>query len=243
MKDYYTRTIVKEEIPSRYLDSPRLVKIYLPPGYNELVSYPVIYCQDGVEFFSMGRIATITNRLILDEGMEPVIIVGVTVERSKRTSEYSPVGSRHEAYKRFFVEEMLPYIEQRYPVRREPQYRLLAGDSLGATVSLHTILDYPGPFTKLLSLSGAYFQPTLQRLQQAGSLADLDIWMMVGLDEQEVETHIGTYNFVQWNRDIYQLLQQKRAQVHYVERPGDHTWGLWQNVLPDALRYFYLPSS
>ncbi|MCI1114007.1 alpha/beta hydrolase-fold protein, partial [Stenotrophomonas maltophilia] len=93
------------------------------------------------------------NQLILDEGIEPFLIVGVSVERSKRTSEYSPTGSRNDAYKRFFTQELLPFIEERYPARRDPASRVLAGDSLGGTVSLHLALDHPDVFPQVLALS------------------------------------------------------------------------------------------
>ncbi|UFJ42264.1 esterase family protein [Brevibacillus humidisoli] len=239
MSEYLKRTIVKEEVPSRLLNAFRPVKVYLPPGYNELLSYPVVYCQDGNDFFTMGRIATLTNQLILNEGMEPIIIVGVSVERSKRTSEYSAIGERNEAYKCFFVEELLPYIEQRYPVRQDPAARLLAGDSLGGTVSLHLALDYPTVFSRVLSLSGAFFQPTLERIQQETDLSWLQLWMVVGLDETAVETHIGTFDFVDWNRRIKQVLVEKRADLAYVEDAGDHLWGFWQRMLPDGLRHFF----
>lgn len=53
---YLKRTIVKEEIESRYLGEKRTLRIYLPPGYNELLSYPVVYCQDGEEFFNFGEL-------------------------------------------------------------------------------------------------------------------------------------------------------------------------------------------
>jgi len=239
VSDYVKRTIFKEEVPSQYVDAPRLVKVYAPPGYNELLSYPVVYCQDGNDFFTMGRIATIANQLILEEGIEPFMIVGVSVERSKRTSEYAANGSRTEAYKRFFTDELLPYIEERYPIRRDPSSRVLAGDSLGGTVSLHLALDRPDLFPKVLSLSGAFFQPTLDDLTMKESLNWLDIWMVVGLDETAVETHSGTYDFIYWNREAKQILEQKGAAVSYREKPGDHVWGLWQKELPDGLRHFF----
>lgn len=239
MSDYVKRTIFKEEVPSQYVDAPRLVKVYAPPGYNELLSYPVVYCQDGNDFFTMGRIATIANQLILEEGIEPFMIVGVSVERSKRTSEYAANGSRTEAYKRFFTDELLPYIEERYPIRRDPSSRVLAGDSLGGTVSLHLALDRPDLFPKVLSLSGAFFQPTLDALTMKESLNWLDIWMVVGLDETAVETHSGTFDFIYWNREAKQILEQKGAAVSYREKPGDHVWGLWQKELPDGLRHFF----
>jgi len=239
MSDYVKRTIVKEEVPSQYLDAPRPIKVYLPPGYNELLSYPVVYCQDGNDFFTMGRIATIANQLILEEGMEPIIIVGVSVERSKRTSEYSPVGSRHAAYKQFFATELLPYVESRYPVRTEPGERLLAGDSLGGTVSLHLALDYPERFSRVLSLSGAFLQPTIDALEQAQDLSWLSLWMVIGLHETQVETHLGTFDFVHWNRLAKNKLAHKNAQLQYTEAPGEHLWGFWQKVLPDGLRHFF----
>lgn len=239
MSDYVKRTIIKEEVPSIHVDTPRSVKVYLPPGYNELLSYPVVYCQDGNDFFTMGRIATIANQLILEDGIEPFLIVGVSVDRNKRTSEYSPTGSRNEAYKRFFTEELLPFIEERYPVRRDAGSRVLAGDSLGGAVSLHLALDNPELFRQVLALSGAFFQPTLDHIQTAPSLSWLRIWMVVGLDETAVETHTGTYDFVQWNRTAKHALEQKQADVSYREKPGNHVWGLWQKELPDALCHFF----
>lgn len=128
---YYKRTVVKEQVPSQLLDTDRLVRVFLPPGYQELVTYPVIYCQDGEQFFNFGRIVTHMNRLIFDEGVNPAIIVGVDVDTAIRTSEYAPEGERFHAYTRFFAEELLPYIESKYSVRTEPADRILAGDSLG----------------------------------------------------------------------------------------------------------------
>ncbi|MGG1661273.1 alpha/beta hydrolase [Brevibacillus sp. NRS-1366] len=239
MSDYVKRTIRKEEVPSIHVDTPRSVKVYLPPGYNELLSYPVVYCQDGNDFFTMGRIATIANQLILEEGIDPFLIVGVSVDRSKRTSEYSPIGSRNAAYKRFFTEELIPFIEDRYPVRSEPHSRVLAGDSLGGTVALHLALEHPDLFTQVLALSGAFFQTTLDEIDRQVSLNWLRIWMVVGLDETAVETHMGTFDFVQWNRSAKDALLSKQTDLTYREKLGNHVWGLWQKELPDALRHFF----
>ncbi|HIW33819.1 MAG TPA: esterase family protein, partial [Candidatus Paenibacillus intestinavium] len=88
---YLKRTILKSTVESNILpEGSRNLRVYLPPGYNEVLSYPVIYCQDGEDFFNFGRIATTAQELILDEGIEPFIIVGVDVDKSVRTSEYTP---------------------------------------------------------------------------------------------------------------------------------------------------------
>lgn len=236
---YLKRTIVKETVPSRYLaEQSRNLRIFLPPGYNEVLSYPVVYCQDGEDFFNFGRIATTATRLILDEGLEPFIIVGVDVDKKQRTEEYTPDGNRHEAYIRFFAEELIPFVEERYAVRQEPEHRLLAGDSLGGSVSLHLALSYPQLFTRVMSLSGAFYGISQNIISAAGDLSWLNIYMIVGLQEDAYETDRGVFDFVALNRNAKALLELNQATVFYEEKDGKHQWGFWQKELDKALAYF-----
>lgn len=235
---YYQRTIVKEELASVHLNETRTLRVYLPPGYNELLSYPVVYCQDGEQFFNFGRIATLLTRGILDEGLEPAIVIGVDVNIATRTAEYAAEGDRRQAYSQFFTEELIPWIESRYPIRADRTERILAGDSLGGTISLHLALDYPSLFCRVISLSGAFSAATRSRLQQEADLSWLELYMLIGTDETEVVTERGTFNFLVDNRLAKVLLEQKKAGLLYVEKPGKHIWGFWQQHLPAALHYF-----
>ncbi|RCW50941.1 alpha/beta hydrolase [Paenibacillus prosopidis] len=236
---YLKRTIVKESVPSSLLpEQSRNLRIFLPPGYNEVLSYPVVYCQDGEDFFNFGRIATTATRLILDEGLEPFIIVGVDVDKKLRTAEYAPDGDRHANYIRFFAEELLPFVEERYSVRREPEHRLLAGDSLGGSVSLHLALTYPHLFTRVMSLSGAYYGISQNIISAAGDLSWLTVYMIVGLQEDAYETDRGVFDFVALNRNAKALLELKQAILFYEEKDGKHQWGFWQKELGQALSYF-----
>ncbi|MBJ6363674.1 alpha/beta hydrolase [Paenibacillus sp. GCM10012307] len=244
MSDYLKRTIVKETVSSRYLpERERELRIFLPPGYNEIVSYPVVYCQDGEDFFNFGRIATQANKLILEEDMEPFVIVGVDVDKQKRTAEYAPDGDRHDDYVKFFVEEMLPFVSSRYSVRNEADQIVLAGDSLGATVGLHIALQYPRRFATLISFSGAYY-PASQAIVEAysDSLAWLHMFMSVGLQETAYETDSGVFDFVALNRSMKPLLEKKGAKLHYSERDGLHQWGFWQKQVPEALQWAMQPA-
>ncbi len=235
---YLKRTILKEEIQSRHLGEARTLRIYLPPGYNELLSYPVIYCQDGEEFFNFGRIATYANQLILDENIEPFIVVGVEVNTKIRTQEYAPFGSRFEAYTACFAEEIIPYIEEKYPVRRSADERVLAGDSLGGSVSVHIALRYPELFRRIISLSGAYYEQSQQLIAAESDLSALDVYMIVGLQETDFQSDTGVYDFVKLNQDTRDLLLERGATVRYAEKDGKHLWGFWQKELPDAIKYF-----
>ncbi|MNH74741.1 Endo-1,4-beta-xylanase Z precursor [compost metagenome] len=235
---YLKRTIVKEVIDSKILNEKRNLRIYLPPGYNEILSYPVIYCQDGEEFFNYGRIATLANQLILDEDIDPFIVVGVEVDTKVRTSEYAPFGHRFEAYTSCFTQEIIPFVEHNYPVRKERNERILAGDSLGGTVSLHLAMKNPELFSKIISLSGAFYIPTQEFVAQETDLSGLSLYMIVGLQERDYQTDTGIYDFVELNRNTKALLEARGAQVHYLEKDGKHLWGFWQKELPDALIHF-----
>ncbi|MCY7487625.1 alpha/beta hydrolase-fold protein [Paenibacillus alvei] len=233
------RTIVKHDIPSKYLEGgSRHVRVYLPPGYQEILSYPVVYCQDGEDFFNFGRIATHANQLIIEDDMEPFIIVGVDVNKKIRTSEYAPDGERFDSYTRAFAEEIVPAIEQMYPVRTDWTEITLAGDSLGGTVSLHLALKYPDKFRQVISLSGAYYPYSQQLIAKEQDLSWLHLFMIVGLQETAFTTDTGTYNFVELNRDTHKLFTDRKAHVHYAEHDGHHLWGFWQKYVPDALRHF-----
>lgn len=235
---YYKRTIRKEKVASSYLDEERSITIFLPPGYQDLVSYPVVYCQDGDDFFNYGRFATQAMKLILDEGVEPFIIIGVSVSTAQRRDEYSPDGSRFAKYCRFFTEELIPYVEEHYPVRSTPEQRILAGDSLGGAVSIHLALNYPDLFHQVVSLSGAFYPPTQKRIEAETDLSWLKLYMVIGLSEDQAETPLGTFDFLSMNRISFDLLQRRHAKTVYNEKDGKHIWGFWQKEIPAAMQHF-----
>lgn len=236
---YLKRTIARDAVASRHLpEGSRNVRVFLPPGYNELLSYPVVYCQDGEQFFNFGRIVTTANQLILDEGIEPFIIVGVDVELTHRTAEYAPSGDRHDAYVSFFGEELVPFIESKYAARRDSDSRVLAGDSLGGSVSFHIALAYPALFHQIISLSGAYYPESRAIAEAATDLSPLVLYMIVGLQETAFKSDRGVFDFVAMNRDMRAILERKGATTMYGEHDGDHIWGFWQQFIPDALRAF-----
>lgn len=234
---FLKRTILKESLYSDALGKERSLRIFLPPGYNELYSHRVFYCQDGEECFNFGRIATHAMKLILDEGVDPFLIVGVDVDMPHRSDEYAPDGSRFEAYADFFLRELLPYVESRYSVRQGEGDRILVGDSLGGTVSLHLSLRAPDSIQKVISLSGAFLDSTIEAVRKEDDLSHLKLFQLIGTEETHVSTDRGTFNFLEYNRRLLPLLRERGAEVEYVEKKGKHLWGFWQNELPDCMRW------
>ncbi|SFS63049.1 alpha/beta hydrolase [Marininema halotolerans] len=238
-KQYLKRTILKGEVESTLLNETRPFQIYLPPNHDENASYPVLYLQDGDDYFNLGRLATQANRMILDEEIHPFAAVALPVDKSKRTSEYAPIGDWFDHYLQFFTEELLPAIEEKYPVSTHPDDRVLGGSSLGGTVSLHLALQYPQEFQRVLSQSGAFLEQTLDKIGQSGSLGYLEIYQTIGKSETAVPTHMGNLDLLARNREVHRVLLERDAHVEYSEQEGDHTWGFWQRDLPIALTFFF----
>ncbi|MCS1351915.1 esterase family protein [Mechercharimyces sp. CAU 1602] len=238
-KEYLKRTIVKREVNSQYLPNSRTIQIYLPPGYDDNSTYPVLYLHDGDDYFNLGRIATQANKMIIDDEIEPIIMVAIPVDKSVRTEEYAPVHERNHAYQQFFAHELLPAVEGEFAIDATPSGRVVGGSSLGGTVSLHLTLEHPHLLRHVLSQSGAFWEPTIDAISQQHSLSDVTIYQTVGMSETAVSTHQGTFDILNRNREVSRLLQDKGCHLYYEEKEGDHTWGFWQKDIPDALRYFF----
>jgi len=149
------RLDVIPEFASEILGNTRQITVYLPPGYDERDDrrYPVLYAQDGQNLFDDGRafaghswrLHQAADEAIGGRKAEPMIIVGVDHAGVGRIHEYTPVfdeaknaGGAADDYGRMLLEELRPFIDERY--RTRPGRLALAGSSLGGLVSLHLAL-------------------------------------------------------------------------------------------------------
>src|SRR5215218_6659778 len=125
--------IVHSKFPSKQLNVPRDVAVYLPPDYNanEERRYPTIYMQDGQNLFNEAssfngvewQMDETAQRMILQNQVQPMIIVAIS-NTEFRNSEYTPPNmgtgdpkhaeAKGEAYGKFVVDELKPFIDARY---------------------------------------------------------------------------------------------------------------------------------
>lgn len=227
------RKITAHEIQSIHLHETRTIKVFIPPNYDPSVRYPIVYCHDGMEFFTHGRIATIANQRILEGKLRPLLIAGVAVSRTHRREDYAVDGERHLAYRRFVVDEVLPLVESLYAV--DPELRFMAGISLGATAALSFSLVNPELFHQLLLFSGAFYPSAQAAAKANGDFSFLSAYMLVGRQETAVDTPNGPLDFYQFNHQMRDILRIRGAEIDYREADGTHIWGFWQSQLPDAL--------
>ena len=233
--------VIEDSVLSKQMGKEVPLIVYLPFNYSPLYTYPVLYVQDGSDYFSLGKLATTLDTLISNKELQKCIAVGVPVENTReRLLLYHPRGSKHEAYKRFFAEELTTHMDRHYSTNTMSGARAIMGDSLGGTVSLEIALAYPYTFHYCLSQSGAFYENTIERVKAFTYPPELlAIYQVIGLQETAVDTSKGKLNLLELNRQLKEQVEQKGIPLEYREFEGDHTWGYWQQDLPHALRYAF----
>ena len=159
--------------PSK-LVAPRNVTLWLPEGYDPAGKpYSVLYMHDGQNLFEEATayggtswgVAEALSRLTAANQVRPTVVVGVW-NTPARLREYMParvfgrlpaayrerVGSLYQgkplsdAYLRFIVTELKPFIDRTYNVSRGARDTAIMGSSMGGLISLYALLEYPRVF-------------------------------------------------------------------------------------------------
>lgn len=195
-----------ENFGSQYLETPRNVLVYLPPGYqgDESRRYPVFYMHDGQNLVNpqdafggvVWGVDETAQKLILNGDIEPLIIVGIYNTGDKRIDEYTPVksaggkmrgrGGQADQYGRMIIEELKPFIDREYRTKPDRENTALGGSSLGGLVSLHLGFKRHDVFSKLAVLSPSVWWANNQIIREIAGDAKhlpLKIWLDIGRSE------------------------------------------------------------
>ena len=215
--------------------------VYLPASFSPLYKYSVVIAQDGKDYFQLGRIGRIADELLKEDKIENIIIVGIPYKDiDDRRKKYHPEGEQHEAYIRFLAHELVPFLDKEFPTYQMGMGRALLGDSLGATVSLLTALQYPNTFGKVILQSPMVNETVLEKVRKTEHPHLLSVYHVVGNEETEV--HIkpnDVRDFLTPNRELSTLFKKQNFLYYYDEFAGNHTWKFWQPDLYQALNKMF----
>ncbi len=163
-----------DAFPSAYV-APRPVRIWLPPGYDSTRRYAVLYMQDGQMLFDSNltwnhqawMANAVATRLIGENKIAPVILVGIDNAGIDRNAEYFPQAAldhldpalrqriidewlHHrplaDQYLRFITGELKPYVDSTYATYPDRDHTFILGSSMGGLISLYAVCEYPDLF-------------------------------------------------------------------------------------------------
>jgi predicted alpha/beta superfamily hydrolase len=247
--------------PSRILGNRRDILVYLPRGYRRFLRlrYPVLYLNDGQNVFDAASsfagvewgVDETAERLIRAKLIEPLIVVAVANMGEDRIHEYAPTSGVIDAkakrkkrskglarqYGQFLIEELRPYIDQKYRTKPGPEFTTLGGSSLGGLVTLAVGMLYPQIFRRLMVMSPSIWWDNFAIYRLVDSISEkppLKIWLDTGTAEPGWEQ----------TRELCNRLIEKGWKLHkdleYMEAQGaDHSEAAWAARVEPALRFLF----
>jgi enterochelin esterase-like enzyme len=132
-------------LPRRDQPITKQCNVYLPPGYDDQITYPTIYVMHGITdneetWFERGspRPNVLLDNLIQTNRIQPVIAV---FPNGNATSTFLNRDFSNQAGYYYFgnelVNDLVPFIESRYSVKKDRASRALAGFSMGGMQTIN----------------------------------------------------------------------------------------------------------
>ncbi len=252
--------ITHKDFPSQYVDS-RTIAVWLPPAYDQRPDrrYPVLYMHDGQNVFDPTTspyshkdwaVDEMLTYLIEQKAVTETIVVAVWTNQW-RTTELVPqqpletlgedfVDSftrqnghepQSDAYLKFLVEEVKPFIDKEYRTLPDRDHTFLMGASLGGMISVYALCEYPEVFGGIAGLSthwpilGEAYYPYLR--EHLPDPATHHIYLDYGTETLDAQ-------YEPYQQEVDKILAEAgyQSNVNWITRkfPGDaHTEAAWRN--------------
>jgi enterochelin esterase-like enzyme len=256
--------VVVETLSSTIFDNTRSIRVYLPAAYDDdqTARYPVLYLNDGFAVFSSrGWNAPATlDRLIQAGRIPPIIVVGIDNAASipgartpvlDRAREYLPYTDVLEPelkepegllYPSFLLDEVVPFVSQRFRTSERPSERAIGGSSYGAIAALVTVFQRPGAFGGLMLESAPLFLSDGRLLDDAKKLTIWpdSLYMAVGTAETADVTVLkrGEAAFEAFGQVVKSSAPKTRLSQH-IEAGAEHSSAAWAARFPVALEHLF----
>jgi predicted alpha/beta superfamily hydrolase len=251
------------EFRSRVFRNTRYLRVWLPPGYddpeNQGCHYPVLYLNDGQNLFEAAtafggvewQVDETADRLIREEAVPPMIIVGIDNTGKDRIREYMPyrsmqpmmlrVQGRH--YPNFLMREVMPFVERIYRVATGEENTGLGGSSLGALIALYTVIVRPGAIGKLLLESPSLWASGRQLIKDSRLVRIWPERTFLAVGTQEAGSPDRNRTVVDDVRELAAIvrravLSENRLRLVIKDGAG-HNEAAWAERFPEALRFLF----
>ena len=231
-------SVTRHIIDSTVTGKQEVCLVYAPPAYDPNKKYPVLYLQHGygeneIGWVFQGRLARIADRLLAEGSMREMLVV-MGNGMAQMSGDEASMEHAAELYPRILLEDVIPFIEKRYPVLTDKWHRAMAGLSMGSFQTSLTTLTHPGLFGWAGLFSGFLRSPWPN--VSASHLAILD-------DAEKFRESFRLFYRAMGTEDQFfdrflaedELLAHKPVELLRRTFPGGHDWGVWRRCIHDFL--------
>ena len=212
---------------SKALHTTRRLTVYTPPGFGSdaRTRYPVLYLFHGANadetaWTRLGRVNLILDNLIAAGKCKPLLVV---MPFGYGVPPGSGMSGNTAAFSRDLLEDVLPFVEARYPTAVDRNQHAIAGLSMGGGEALEIGLGHPELFAYVAGFSaaitGAYLEQTFSGITAERKLRLL--WIGCGKDD----TLFGA------SEHLSKLLTAAGITHTFRQSDGAHTWMVWRRYL------------
>ena len=152
---YLVQTGLKDSVYSEVLKESREFYVQFPEGFDPESDkkYPVSYILDGENLLPA---LSVTQKFYSGGFIPDMILIGISNHKNRSRDltptlvepSWEPNGGGA-AFLKFIGEELIPFIEDKYPVTN---YRTLIGHSYGGLFAINTLLNQPSLFENYLAI-------------------------------------------------------------------------------------------
>ena len=248
---------------SRIYRNDRFLRVWLPPGYDDAQNaarqYPVLYLNDGQNLFEPAtsfngvewQVDETADRLIREQVIAPMIIVGIDNTGKDRLREYMPHRSfqpmmlrvQGTRYPSFLIKEVMPFVERHYRVASGPRTTGLGGSSLGALIALYTVAVSPGIFGRLLLESPSLWASNRQIIRQSRTVRRWPERVFLATGSAEAGREDRDRSMVDDVQELAAILRRGGLDARHlrlvVEQGASHHESEWARRFPDALSFLF----
>ena len=229
----------------------RPLMIYTPANYNAVKApLPVVYIQHGGGedhrgWMEQGRTAQIMDNLIAAGKAVPMIVVSANSNVRSRSGGFGGGYSWQgmQSFRSELIENVIPFVEKNYRVKKDRQHRAMCGLSMGGGQSFYIGLRSPEVFANVGVFSTGMFGGIagasnfdLEK-EVPGILTDtrtfnsqFDVFFM-SCGEQDPR--------IEYTRNIVKKMQDGGVCVRFNSYPGDHEWQVWRKSLHEFAQYLF----
>jgi enterochelin esterase-like enzyme len=219
------------EVPSQLLPRPLQARLYLPPCFDPRAAQPyallVLLHGQGFDAGQWERLGLPTRAdALIARGQIPPLLIAMPYEQD------SLADPNDSPYAQALVEELLPWLSDRYAACARRDCRAVGGLSRGAAWAVRAALGFEQPFTALGLHSPAPFYgdynrlPYLVREIAPGNLPAL--WMDTGSRDR----------YLSQARHYHALLQEYDVPHEYHLFAGEHDEIYWTRGVERYLRWY-----
>ncbi len=229
----------------------REVRVYVPRQYNPSRPACVHVNQDGVQFnapvvfdnlIARGELP-VTIGVFVRPGVVKATQPDTALDRFNRSFEYDGLG---DAYARFLLDELLPWVETLVTADGRPlrlsksgNDRAIAGTSSGAIAAFTAAWERPDAFSRVFSAIGTYvdirggarYAALVRRVEPK----PLRIFLQDGSDDLNI--YAGDWWMA--NQTLHRALVYAGYEVDHVWGEGGHNGRHATAIFPDALRWLW----